>query len=287
MGTHTRTFKALGWMRRGLGFLWQALVRFHDDNGFFLSSGIAFNILLTFIPFIILLLAVAGAYLYNDREVLDHVRVYLRNAAPAMDPKIMSGLMNVIERRQAIGILGFGGLVWLSTWLFTSLRIALNIVFRVKRPRGVIRAFGIDLLMIGAVGTLFLVNMVLSSFFGFLQGYQVTGPAIQLMLKYLLPFFLTFCVFCLVYKVIPDEAVYFSSTLKVALFTSLLWEAAKHFFTWYVANIAQYPIFYGSLSALVVFVLWIYYSSMIFVVGGEVLYLLEKERKLRSPTITA
>jgi membrane protein len=271
-------------VREALSLLWQALLQFYDDNGFFLSSGITFNIFITLVPFIILVLAVVGSYLHNDQQVLGHMRAYLRNAAPAMDPGIMNSLMNVIERRQAIGIAGFAGLVWFSTWLFASLRVALHIVLKVARPRGIVHAFGIDLLMVGAVGVLFLMNMALSSFFAFLQSHQewipvLAGPAIRLTLRYLLPFFLTFCVFSLIYKVIPNEVVNLRSTLKVSLLTSLFWEAAKHLFAWYVSNIAEYSLVYGSLSTLVVFVLWIYYSSTIFVIGGELLYLLEKERK--------
>lgn len=284
MKRHSMIWRFLRRTGRALGFLWQALVNFYDDNGFFLSSGITFNIFITLIPFMFLVLAAVGSYLHSDQEVLEHIRVYLRNAAPTMDPKIMSDLMDVIARRQAIGLLGFAGSVWFSTWLFASLRVALNIVFKVEKPRGLIHAFGVDLLMVGAVGTLFLMNMALSSLFALLQGHSgpflvLARPAIQVTLRYLLPFFLTFCVYCLVYKVIPDEVIYFRSTLKVALFTSLFWEAAKHLFTWYVGNIAQYSLFYGSLSTLVVFVLWTYYSATIFVVGGELLYLLEKERK--------
>lgn len=139
-------------------------------------------------------------------------------------------------------------------------------------------------MMVGVVGILFLVNMILSSFFAVLQGYQVrvlvaTGPALQWMLKYLIPFLLSYCMFCLIYKVIPNKTVPFKSALKVALFSSLLWELAKHIFGWYVANIASYSFFYGSLSALAVFVLWVYYSSTILVMGGELLYVLGEDRQ--------
>ncbi len=282
--TYPTGFGLLRRIRKDLGLLWRALKKFNDDNGFFLSSGIAFNILINLIPFIMLLLALVGTYLYNDQEVLVHMRVYLRNVAPSMDPKIMSNLMDVIQKRQAIGILGFAGLVWFSTWVFTSLRIALNIVLQATKPRKAIWALGVDLLMVGAVGILFLVNMILSSFFAVLQGYQgrilvAVGPALQWMLKYLLPFLLSYCMFCLIYKVIPNKAVPFRSALKVAFFSSLLWELAKHIFGWYVANIAAYSLFYGSLSTLAVFVLWVYYSSTILVMGGELLYVLEEDRR--------
>jgi len=283
MRIYTARLRLIRKIRESLSLFWQALKKFNDDNGFFLSSGIAFNILINMIPFIILLLAVVGAYLYNDQEVLFHIRAYLKSVAPAIDPQVMSGIMDVIQKRQTIGIIGFIGLVWFSTWVFGSLRIALNIVFRVEKPRWIVRALGVDLLMVGVIGILFLINITLSSFITILQNYQgwilaTTIPAFQWMLEYLLPFLFTYCVFWLVYMIIPNRTIHFKPALKVALFSSLFWELAKHLFAWYVLNIGTYSIFYGSLSALIIFVFWIYYSSAILVMGGELLYILEEDR---------
>ena len=277
-------FKRLKKVRKDFGLLWQALKKFNDDNGFFLSSGIAFNILINLIPFIMLLLGLVGTYLYNDQAVLNHIRAYLRNVAPTLDPKIIGSFMDLIENRQIVGILGFVGLLWISTWVFSSLRIALNIVFRIEKRRGMLRGIGIDLLMVLLVGILLLVSMILSSVVTFLQGYHgripvAIGPTIQWILKYLLPFFLTYCMFFLIFKIIPDKKVHFKSALQAALFTGLLWELAKHFFGWYVVHLTGYSIFYGSLSTLVIFVLWVYYSSTILVVGAEFAYFLEEDRQ--------
>lgn len=282
--THSMRFKRLKKFLKNFGLLWQALKKFNDDNGFFLSSGIAFNILINLIPFVMLLLALVGAYLYNDQEVFNHIRAYFRGMAPAVDPKIRGNLMDLIQNRQVVGILGFVGLLWFSTWVFGSLRIALNIVFRVEKSRGMLRGIGIDLLMILLVGILLLVSMILSSVVTFLQGYQgripvAIGPTIQWILKYLLPFFLTFYMFFLIYKIIPNKKVYFTSALQAAFFASLLWELAKHLFGWYIVHLAGYSIFYGSLSTLVIFVLWVYYSSTILIVGGEFAYFLEEDRQ--------
>ena len=271
-------------IRKDFGLLWQALKKFNDDNGFFLSSGITFNILINLIPFIMLLLGLLGNYLYNDQAVLNHIRAYLRNVAPTLDPKIMGSFMDLIEGRQIVGILGFVGLLWISTWVFSSLRIALNMVFRVEKHRGMLRGIGIDLLMVLLVGILLLVSMILSSVVTFLQGYHgripvAIGPTIQWILKYLLPFFLTCCMFFLILKIIPDKKVHFISALQAALLTGVLWELAKHLFGWYVVHLATYSIFYGSLSTLVIFVLWVYYSSTILVVGGEFAYFLEEDRQ--------
>ncbi len=279
--TYLMRFKQHREILKNLGLLWEVLKKFNDDNGFFLSSGIAFNILLNLIPFILLLSALVGTYLYNDQEVLNHIRTYFRDVAPALDPKIMGSLVDLIENRQIVGILGFVGLLWFSTWVFNSLRIALNIVFRTKKSRGIMRGLGIDLLMIILVGILLLVSMILSSVVPFLQSYQglipvAIGPTIQWILKYLLPFFLTFCMFFLIYKITPNKRVHFKSALQAALFAGLLWEAAKHLFAWYVVHLAKYSFFYGSLSTLVVFVLWVYYSAIVLILGGEFAYFLEE-----------
>ena len=282
--THSTIFKRLKKILKNFGLLWHALKKFNGDNGFFLSSGITFNILINLIPFIMLLLALVGAYLYNDQEVFNHIRAYFGDVGPALDPKIMKNFTDVIQNRQIVGILGLAGLLWFSTCVFGSLRIALNIVFRVEKSMGILRGIGIDLLMIFLAGILLLVSMILSSAVTFLQGYQgqisvAIGPTVQWILKYLLPFPLTYCMFFLIYKIIPNKEVHFKSALQAALFSGLLWELAKHLFSWYVVHLAKYSILYGSLSTLVVFVLWVYYSSTILIVGGEFAYFLEEDRQ--------
>ena len=277
-------FKRLTKTLKNFGLLWQALRKFNEDNGFFLSSGIAFNILINLIPFILLLLALVGTYLYNDQEVLNHIRAYFRDVAPTLDPKVMKTLMDVIQNRQIVGILGLVGLFWISTWVFSSLRIALNIVFRAEKSQGMVRGIVVDLLMIVLVGILLLVSMILSPVVIFLQSYQgripvALGPTVQWILKYLLPFFLTYCMFFSIYKIVPNKKVHFISALQAALFASLLWELAKYLFAWYVLHLAVYSIVYGSLGAFAIFVLWVYYSSTILVVGGEFAYFLEEDRQ--------
>jgi len=276
-------FKRLKEILKNFGLLWQALKKFNDDNGFFLSAGIAFNLLINLIPFILLLLALVGTVLYNDQEVLDYIHAYFRDVAPALDPKVTSNLMDVIQNRQIVGILGFVGLLWFSTWVFSSLRIALNIVFRTEKSRRMLRGIAVDLLMILLVGILLLVSMILSSIGAFLPGYQgripvAIGPMIQWILKFLLPFSLTVCMFFLIYKIIPNRRVHLKSALQAALFAGLLWELAKHLFAWYVVHLAEYSIFYGSLSASIIFILWVYYSSTILIVGAELTYFLDEDR---------
>jgi membrane protein len=281
---HLVRFKQLKVILGKFSLFWQALKKFNGDNGFFLSSGITFNILINLVPFIMLLLALVGAYLYNDQEVFSYIRAYFGDVLPALDPKIMKNFTDVILNRKIVGILGFVGLLWFSTCVFGSLRIALNIVFRAEKGMGMLRGIGIDILMIFLAGILLLVSMILSSAVTFMQDYEgqisvAIGPTIQWILKYLLPFFLTVGMFFLIYKIIPNKEVHFKSALQAAFFTGMLWELAKHLFSWYVIHFARYSIVYGSLSTLIVFILWVYYSSTILIVGGEFAYFLEEDRQ--------
>ena len=263
---------------------WDALRKFDKDHGFFLSSGITFNLLICLIPLILLLLALVGTYLYNYREVLNHIRHYLENAFPFPDTRIMNNILRIVRDRKMVGVLGIGGLIWASTWVFSSLRTALDIIFQVKEGRGILRGKGIDLLMIFLAGTFLLISMAFTSVISFVQGYRMSPflelrPIIRFILKYFIPFFFTFWMCFLIYKIIPDKKIHFKTALQAAFFTSLFWEAAKQLFGWYVLSLGGFSMIYGSLSALVIFFLWIYYSSVILLLGGEVAFQLERTRE--------
>jgi membrane protein len=102
------------------------------------------------------------------------------------------------------------------------------------------------------------------------------GSITEFFMKYLIPFLFTFWMFFLIYKIIPNRKIHFQSAFWAASFTSLLWEVTKQLFGWYVLNLGKFSLVYGYLSTLVIFVLWVYYSSAILLVGGEVAFLLEK-----------
>jgi membrane protein len=279
---HLKSFKWTNQILNKLHFLWTALIKFDEDRGFFLSSGITFNLIICLVPFLLLLLALVGTYLYNDRAVLNHVRQYLENVAPSLDPRIMKNILRIMRDRKIVGILGIAGLIWTSTWVFSSLRTALNIVFQVKRGRGILRGKAIDLFMIILAGVFLIMSMALTSVFTFVQKYRFYSPIdigliIKFILKYPIPFFFTYWMFFLIYEIIPNKQVSVKPALQAALFTSLFWEVSKQLFGWYVLHLGRFSMIYGSLSTLAIFFLWMYYSSVIVILGGEVAFLLEKK----------
>lgn len=269
-------------LRGRVRFLWALLKKFDSDHGFFLSAGITFNLIICLIPLSLLLLALVGTYLYSTKEVLNHIRHYLEGVTPALDPKIMKNLLGIIQSRKIAGIVGIIGLIWTSTWIFSSLRTAFNIIFQVKKGRGMFFGKVIDLLMIGLAGISHLASMGLTSLMSYAQRYRIQapldlGPIVGVFLKYLLPFLFTFWMFFLIYKIIPYRKIRFKTAFQTALYTSFFWEVAKQLFGWYVFNIGKFSMIYGSLSALIIFFFWVYYSSVIVLLGAEAVFLLEEK----------
>ena len=277
----TRAFsKILNRGHHALLLLWEALKRFDRDHGFFLASGVTFSLVICLIPLLLLLLAFVGTYLYSTKEVLNQIRLSLEDIFPASDPRFMRNILRVIRDRKIVGILGLAGLIWTSTWVFSSLRTALNLIFHVEKGQGILHGKTVDLLMILLAGFFLFSSMTLTSVMTYLQGFPLgIKPVIQLILKYLVPFLFTFCMFFLTYKIVPNRNIPFPVAFQAACFTSVLWEAAKLVFGWYVSHLARFSMVYGSLSALAVFFLWVYYSSAILLLGGEIAFLLDRKGK--------
>jgi membrane protein len=206
---------------------------------------------------------------------------------PSSDPKLMRNVLRIIQDRRIVGVVGIAGLLWTSTWVFSSIRTAFNTVFHEETGRGLIRGKAIDLFMILLAGGFLLVSMTLSSVMTYVQGSHFTSylkPLIRFFLKYLVPFFFSFWMFFLIYKIVPNKKIRWRPALQAACFSSLLWEVAKQLFGWYVTHLGKFSMVYGSLSALAVFFLWIYYSSAILVLGGEVAFLLESGKQTTRKT---
>ena len=76
--------------------------------------------------------------------------------------------------------------------------------------------------------------------------------------------------FVLMFRYLPARRIPWRISLVAATFTAVAWELLKGVFTWYVTYVANYGTMYGRLATVVVLVFWIYYSAVVFVLGGEV-----------------
>lgn len=71
----------------------------------------------------------------------------------------------------------------------------------------------------------------------------------------------------LIYVIAPDERIDSSTTTKGALFTTVGWALATEIYSFYIGTFSKYDLFYGSISNILILLLWVYILSYIFVLG--------------------
>lgn len=87
------------------------------------------------------------------------------------------------------------------------------------------------------------------------------------LLKWPVAFILIFWILKILYTIAPDEKIPSKFMNKGSLFTCVCWVLTTSIYSYYVSNLANYTLFYGSISGIIVMMIWIYILSYIFVMG--------------------
>ena len=268
-----------------------------EDNIFFLAGGIAFNLLLAAVPFF-LLLAAGLAYLLNQSTDVSSVEIntiidrFLPPHPANQVSPIASILVPIIKSSKTIGLYSIIGFIWFSTRLFGSLRSVLAAIFDIDTDRGIIAGKIFDV-QITVVSTLLLILYTgLSAYLALAttRGLLILGDLglrkdVMGGLEYNIGQAIAFCfiaaMFYSLYKFLPNRHIRWQTALIAALFTSLMFEIAKRGFGAYVQSFNPGSFYRGTVAAMVIVVIWVYYASMIFILGGEVAQVHELRRVRR------
>jgi membrane protein len=82
----------------------------------------------------------------------------------------------------------------------------------------------------------------------------------------------------ILYLFLPRTRIRIKAVVFGALFASTMFEIAKHIFTIYVVRVVKFGTIYGPISAFIIFLLWVFYSSTIFLVGAEIVHKFNKNK---------
>jgi len=104
----------------------------------------------------------------------------------------------------------------------------------------------------------------------------------RFLLSYLVPFVLVLVAVAGLYRYLPQRRPAWRNAVTGAFIFSLLWEIAKHVFSSYVPTLSVYSRMYGSLLFVVLFLLWVYYSAMLFLFGAATVRRLQGGHERRS-----
>ena len=266
-----------------------------EDNVLFLAGGVAFNILLAAIPFFLLL--VTGVTLFLDEDPVkstQQISDLFEDLFPVTDERSGSSLLlrDVLNASSSLGIWSAIGFVWFSTRLFGSLRTVLAEVFDIENERGILAGKLFDIKITVVASLLIVAYIALSAYLviATTRGVSVLvrlGLRDDLMggLEYwvgrLLAFTFILVMFFALYKFLPVRRVRWQTCLLAATFTSVLLEFAKVVFGSTIASISPSSFYTGTFAALVLLVIWVYYTALIFILGGEVGQVFELRRVRR------
>jgi membrane protein len=257
-----------------------------EDNVLFLAGGIAFNILLAAVPFVLLLVwGLANVLNRSSAEANDVVVHYIDRLLPAHqespDAPTHRLISDVLNAHTKLGIWSAIGFIWFSTRLFGSLRTVLASVFDIENERGIIEGKIFDVKMTILASTLITANTLISTYvliatkssvlvledLGIRK--DVMGQARALGTHLVASAILAVMFFAL-YKFLPVRRVRTKAAWVAALFTTVMFEVAKLLFAFYLSSFNPGSLYTGALTALIGVVFWTYYAALIFILGGEV-----------------
>ena len=281
-----RFFDALLYFVRGL------FHRVHSENITLLASGIAFNAILCTIPLLLLFTSFLGTFLNSSDIGMQRIDEVLATVFPNqpytenIQTSVRQAIEDIVTYRTSFGLFGAIVLIWTGTSLFSAIRIALHRVFRVESTKNLVLSILEDIVWVLLAGSLFLALNLFTWIGNATQALLVAVPKLQTfdwsILTATLPHFISllimFFMFLIIYRFIPDQKLPWSVAWVSAVTTAILWYLAGRLFGWYLAEFHSFSKLYGTYAFLLVLLIWVYYSSMVFIVGGIVGQLYRERR---------
>ncbi|MFQ5741380.1 MAG: YihY family inner membrane protein, partial [Acidobacteriota bacterium] len=259
-------------LRAGWPFLRYVFHRFADDRCPLVAAALTLTSLLSLVPFMTLTLSVFAAFPAFHR-LGDKVKEFVfSNFVPAAREAVQKTLLDFVQKAsdlQLVGVLLFAAAALL---LVATIDRILNDVWRVPRRRGGVRAFLLYWAVITLGPVLLGLSIGLTSYF--VSFPMISGAVAQFGLKRLfftfIPFALTATALTFIYLTVPNRPVRFSHAAGGGVVAAVLFELAKRGFALYVGQVPTYKLVFGALAAVPLFVLWIYLSWLVVLLGAEI-----------------
>ena len=278
---------ARGWHQSVWGVVKRTLEGAYEDNLPFLASALSFDVILTSIPFLVLLLAVVGTLVQHQitTQQMDLAEL-LRRFMPAVGgggggggaaaiSNVERVLEQVVASRGQLTLVGLPLFLYFSTRLFGGLRAALNEVFDTEERRPWPLAKLIDLALVLLTGTLLLLSALLPALEARTLGQMGDGFLVEWLYRLsleIVAFGFSTLLFLVVFKVLPSRRIAWRTAVVAAVICALAFELAKRLYALYVAHFVTFDRLASNANAGAFFllILWIYYTNCVFLIGGEI-----------------
>jgi membrane protein len=259
---------------------WIALVRaavakWSSDNCLRLGASLSYYTLFSVFPLILVILAIAQLVLRDVTAARDLMLDALASVTGGFRDEFITVLEAVQTARATSGIVGAVALLLGASWVFGELVSAFNIIWGVETPAGGgpgawLRMTFASFALVFAGAFLLVVAMVVSAVLAAVAAWLSAlpgGTPLWSVAHLLIQLVVLALVFGLLLKYLPQTYVAWGDVWPGALFTAALWSLLQFIIAAYIvwSNYGSY----GAVGAVLALVAWVYLSSQILFLGGE------------------
>lgn len=250
-------------------FTW---LRFVDDKCFETAGALSYTTLVSLVPLTVAVFAILSAFPVFApwrQAISDFV---FHNFVPEAGFKVQEYMLAFADKASQLTGISVLVMLFSAVTMMISIEDRLNRIWRVHKSRG----WGARLLLYWAaltLGPILVVGgLIVTSFMSALPLVSEAAQTLGLrqLLFRTLPFFITGLTLWLMYTMIPNRRVRFRHTAIGALIGAVCFEIARWGFTLFVRNAHTYDEIYGTLAAIPIFLLWIYLSWIIVILGASI-----------------
>jgi membrane protein len=254
-----------------LGFLRFVLMRWTQDRCPQIAGSLTYTTLLALVPIFVVVVAVLSSAPFFE-DVMSQIKIFLlMNLMPEIAGKIITVYMEEFaSNARRLTTVGLIAVFVLSVLLMLIVDRSLNAIWRVKRSRpywlsilGYIALLILGPLLIGVSISITTYLMTLS------LSVSDVAPQWNSRLLRVIPVIVTTIAFFLIYRIIPHRHVPWRHALFGAVIAAALFEASKDLFKLYVSYAPTYNLVYGAFAALPIFLVWLYFSWLVILLGAE------------------
>lgn len=273
-------------LRLSLADCWEAArllaARFQEARCRAAASNLAFTTLIAIVPLIAIAFAIVSVFPVFE-TLSDELQAFVaENLVPEAADRVVNVYLTEFAGNAAhVSAIGLALLVITGLVLVLAIESAFDDIWRTEQrgPRAKRLAVYSLLVTVGPLligASLWLTSLLVSWSMGW---FDYLDDAMVLPLR-LLPFGLTIVAFALLYFALPNEPVRFVDAAIGGLLAGVLFEVAKRAFGLYVTHIATYQAIYGAFATLPIFLIWVYLSWLVVLIGAVLVAVMPQLRVL-------
>lgn len=257
------------WLKSFVRHLWQ---HFGEVRCFESAAMLSYTTLLAIVPLMAVVIGVISAFPVFDQTVVQLQDFIFQNLVPATGDVVQQYLDQFVERSAGMTGTGTAFLIITAILLMATIEKSLNRIWCVDRQRGLTSRLLIYWSVLTLGPLLIGASLGLSSY---LVALPLLAPEfarswLQGLFLGLTPFMITLLAFTLIFIIVPNRRVQWHHALIGGLVSSILFELSKRGFVLYISHFPTYERLYGALATVPIFLIWIYLSWVVILLGASV-----------------